>query len=67
MNRKRWNVTAGKKGRTHRVRADVIRRVIIPFTSRDGRSLSIIHENLARYEMNSELGYGIAKYLIKAR
>jgi hypothetical protein len=56
-----------KNGKTHKVRVDVMRKVVVPFASRDGRSLSLMHENLARYEMNSQVGYGVAEYLIRTR
>ena len=56
-----------KKGAVHSVRADAMRKVIVPFASRDGKSLSLMHENLARYEMDSKVGYGIAEYLIRTR
>ena len=44
-----------------------MRKVVVPFASRDGGNLSLMHENLARYEINSKVGYGIAEYLIRAR
>jgi hypothetical protein len=44
-----------------------MRKVVVPFASRDGGSLSLMHENLARYEINSKVGYDIAEYLIRAR
>lgn len=56
-----------KQGKTHKVRADVMRKVVVPFASRDGGSLALMTENLARYEINSKVGYGIAEYLIRAR
>jgi hypothetical protein len=37
---------------------------VVPFASRNGTSLSVTHENLARYEMDSKVGYGIVEYLI---
>jgi hypothetical protein len=36
-----------KKGKTHKVRANVMRKIVVPFPSRDGRTLSLMHENLA--------------------
>ena len=56
-----------KEGNGHHVRADVMRKAVVPFASRDGTSLSLMHENLARYEMGSRVGYGIAEYLIRTR
>lgn len=56
-----------RNGKTHRVRADFLREAVVPFTSRDGKSLSLMHENLARYEMDSQTGYGVAEYLIRKR
>lgn len=56
-----------KEGNVHNVRADAMRKAVVPFTSRDGKSLSLMHENLARYQMGSEVGYGVAEYLIRTR
>ena len=56
-----------KKGTAYNVRAYVMRKAIVPFASRDGKNLSLMHENLARYEMDSNIGYGIAEYLIRTR
>jgi hypothetical protein len=56
-----------KKGKTHKVRANVVRKIVVPFPSRDGKSLSLMCENLARYEMDTKVGNGIAEYLIRVR
>jgi hypothetical protein len=56
-----------KEGNVHEVSADVMRKVVVPFASRDGKCFSLMHENLATYEMGSEVGYGIAEYLIRTR
>jgi hypothetical protein len=36
-----------KQDKTRKAGADVMRKVIVPFPSRDGRSLSLMYENLA--------------------
>ncbi|NYT03968.1 MAG: hypothetical protein GKC00_04580 [Candidatus Methanofastidiosa archaeon] len=54
-----------KKGDLHKVDAKIIKNVKLPFTSGDGKKLSIMHETLTEYEMNGKTGYGIAEYLIR--
>ena len=54
-----------KKGDLHKVNAKIIKNVKLPFTSGDGKKQSIMHETLSEYEMNGEIGYGIAEYLIR--
>jgi hypothetical protein len=56
-----------KEGNVHEVSAGVMRKAVVPFAGRDGKSLSLMHENLARYKMGSRIGYGIAEYLIRTR
>jgi len=56
-----------KEGKTHNVMAEVMRPAVLPFPGRDGKNLSLLHENLARYTMKSEVGYGVSEYLIRTR
>lgn len=55
------------RGRLHSVQADVMRRMAIPFAGTNGKTVSTMQETLARYTMGSEIGYGVAEYLIRAR
>jgi hypothetical protein len=54
-----------KNGEVHRVNARIIKNVKLPFTSGDGKKQSIMHETLSEYEMDGNIGYGIAEYLIR--
>lgn len=56
-----------KEGNAHELSAGAMRKAVVPFSSRDGKSLSLMHENQATYEMGSKAGYGIAEYLIRTR
>jgi len=56
-----------KEGSMHDVTAEVMRPAVLPFPGRDGKSLSLLHENLAKYLMNSQVGFGVAEYLIRTR
>ena len=53
------------EGNVHEVSTGAMRKTVVPFAGRDGKSLSLMHENLARYKMGSRVGYGIAEYLIR--
>lgn len=44
-----------------------MREAVIPFAGRDGMSLFLLHEPLARYSMDPTVGYDIAEYLIRTR
>lgn len=54
-----------KEGCKHKVTAEVMRLVAMPFPSRDGSSVSVMHETLAEYDFNGQKGYGIAEYLVR--
>jgi len=49
----------------HKITAEVLRMVAIPFPSRDGRTMSVLHEALAEFDLNGQKGYGIAEYLVR--
>lgn len=53
------------EGGRHMVTAEVMRSVQLPFVGRDGRSTSLMHENLARYVWRGRTGYGIAEVLLR--
>ncbi len=55
-----------KEGRTHFVEASIVKAARLPFPSRDGKVVSILHESLARYRYAGLTGYGIAEYLIRS-
>jgi len=40
-----------------------MRAMSLPFAGAKG--VSLLHETLARYAMNSETGYGVAEYLVR--
>ena len=54
-----------KDGGKHKVTAEVMREVMMPFPGRDGKSMSVMHETLAEYSFNGQKGYGIAEYLVR--
>lgn len=54
-----------KYGGKHKVTAEVLRLVTMPIPSRDGSSMSVMHETLAEYDFNGQKGYGIAEYLVR--
>jgi hypothetical protein len=54
-----------KNGEVHNVRADMMRRAVLSFVGADSRTQSVMEENLARYSMDSSVGYGIAEYLMR--
>jgi hypothetical protein len=58
-------VLLDKNGRTYEVQAEVLRSAVLPFEGSDGKTLSLLHEPLARYSYNGLTGYGIAEYLIR--
>ena len=58
-------VFTDKVGAEHIVEAAVLRTATLPFKSRDGKSLSILYEPLAKYTMENRVGYGVAEYLIR--
>jgi hypothetical protein len=54
-----------KYGGKHHATAEVLREALMPFPSRDGKSISIMHETLAEYRFAGKKGYGIAEYLVR--
>jgi len=52
-------------GRVHNVQANVMRKATIPFAGANGKTVSMMHETLARYTMGLETGYGVAEYLFR--
>lgn len=52
-------------GGKHKVTAEVLRMVAMPFPGRDGKTMSVMHETLAEYDFNGQKGYGIAEYLVR--
>lgn len=54
-----------KNGGKHRLTAEVMREVLMPFPGRDGKTMSVMHETLAEYTFNCQKGYGIAEYLVR--
>ena len=54
-----------KFGGKHKVTAEVLRMVAMPFPGRDGKTMSVMHETLAEYDFNGQKGYGIAEYLVR--
>ena len=54
-----------KEGVEHGMKAEVIRRVKLPFVGSGTASMAIMHETLARYEFEGATGFGIAEYLVR--
>ncbi len=54
-----------KFGGKHQAAAEVMREVLMPFPSRDGKSVSIMHETLAEYRFRGQKGYGLAEYSVR--
>ena len=54
-----------KEGGKHKVTAEILREVLMPFPGRDGKTMSVMHETLAEYTFNCQTGYGIAEYLVR--
>lgn len=52
-----------KEGGVHKVTAEVMKTAQLPFPSRDGKAVSLLSENLARYRWGGKEGYGIAEFL----
>jgi hypothetical protein len=38
---------------------------MLPFPSRDGKKLTVMHEALVEYTFNGQKGYGMAEYLVR--
>jgi hypothetical protein len=43
-----------KAGGKHKVTAEVLRMVTMPFPSRDGKSISVMHETLGRVRLSTD-------------
>jgi hypothetical protein len=54
-----------KEGDVHGVKAVVKHKATMPFTSRDGKVVSHMHECLAKFTLDDDVGYGIVEYLIR--
>lgn len=54
-----------REGEAHKFSASVIRQTKLPFPSSDGKSLSMMHEALARFSFGGKIGYGVIEYLVK--
>ena len=52
-------------GEIHEVEASVIRTAKLPFSRSIEKSVSVMYETLAKYQMGGETGYGIAEYLVR--
>lgn len=58
-----WLMEGG--GEVHEVDASVIRTAKLPFSRSIEKSVSVMYETLAKYQMGGETGYGIAEYLVR--
>jgi len=54
-----------REGGSHKFNVSVMRQTKLPFPSRDGKSLSMMHETLARFSFGGKIGYGIVEYLVR--
>jgi hypothetical protein len=54
-----------KEGDVHGVKAVVKHKATMPFASRDGKVVSHMHECLAKFTLDDDVGYGIVEYLIR--
>jgi hypothetical protein len=39
--------------------------VALPFTSKDDKVLSLMHECLSKFTLDDDVGYGIVEYLVR--
>lgn len=51
-------------GGKHRFTGEVLRVVMLPLPSRDGKRVAAIHEALMEFTFNSQKGYGMIEYLV---
>jgi hypothetical protein len=56
-----------KGGGVHRMRAEMLRTVKLPFTGHEGYGSAVMYEALARYEFEGLTGCGIAEYLVRQK
>jgi predicted short-subunit dehydrogenase-like oxidoreductase (DUF2520 family) len=54
-----------KEGDVHGAKAVIKHKVAMPFTSKDDKVLSLMHECLAKFTVDDDVGYGIVEYLIR--
>jgi hypothetical protein len=54
-----------KDGDVHGVKAVVKHKATMPFASRDGKVVSHMHECLAKFTLDDDVGFGIVEYLIR--
>jgi len=54
-----------KDGTVHEVQADVLRSTKLPFGGILEKSVAVMHEALARFQLGNEVGYGVVEYLIR--
>jgi len=52
------------EGEAHKFSASIIRKMKLPFPCRDDKSLSMMHESLARFSFGGMIGYGIVEHLV---
>ena len=54
-----------KDGDVHGVKAVVKHKATMPFTSKEGRVTTLMHESLAKFTLDDDVGYGIVEYLVR--
>jgi hypothetical protein len=54
-----------KDGDVHGAKAVIKHKVAMPFASKDDKVLSLMHECLAKFTVDDDVGYGIVEYLIR--
>jgi hypothetical protein len=54
-----------KDGDVHGAKAIVKHKVALPFTSKDDKVLSLMHECLSKFTLDDDVGYGIVEYLVR--
>jgi len=52
-------------GKVHEIEATIMRTVRLPFAGRIEKTVSVMYETLARFQMGDEIGYGIVEYLVR--
>jgi hypothetical protein len=58
-------IMGDKDGNEYRASAEVLKAAQMPFPSRDGKTISVMHETLAEYTYRGMKGYGIAEFLVR--
>jgi hypothetical protein len=54
-----------KDGEDYSIKAEAVKKAVLPFQSPDHKSISLLHETLGKYRMGDLTGYGILEYLIR--